>query len=86
MTGTAGATLLFGGANQEATSLQLLRDTWTWDGTHWHQRQDIGPSPRLYSPLTWDAARGRGVLFGGVTVLAGQVIYLGDTWESFETE
>lgn len=87
MTGTAGATLLFGGVNLEATTAtQLLRDTWTWDGRHWHQRQDMGPSPRVYSPLTWDAARTRGVLFGGLTVVAGQGAYLGDTWESFETE
>jgi hypothetical protein len=86
MTGTAGATLLFGGANLEATTGQLLRDTWTWDGRHWHQRQDMGPSPRFYFPLTWDAARRRGVLFGGLTARAGQTISVGDTWESFETE
>jgi hypothetical protein len=84
ITGTAGATLLFGGLDLEASAFHLLQDTWTWDGRRWRQRQDMGPSPRLWFPLTWDAARRRAVLFGGVTLVAGQVTYLGDTWESFE--
>ncbi len=87
MTGTAGATLLFGGLHPVVGApYEFLRDTWTWDGTYWHQRQDMGPPPRVYHALSWDAARNRAVLFGGVT-LAGQpttVIIFGDTWESFE--
>jgi hypothetical protein len=84
MTGTAGATLLFGGSRSGGPPYELLRDTWTWDGNHWHQRQDMGPSPRVYPAMSWDAARNRGVIFGGVIVSAGQLTRVGDTWESFE--
>ena len=88
MTGTGGATLLFGGVSDSSpTSTNQFRDTWTWDGTHWHQRQDMGPSPRWAFPLTWDATRQRGVVFGGGTVLPAPtgLTLLGDTWESFES-
>jgi hypothetical protein len=83
MTGTAGATLLFGGEDLETGPGELLRDTWTWDGKRWHQRQDMGPSPRWMPALSWDAARNRAVLFGGITLLP-MPTYLRDTWESFE--
>lgn len=87
MTGTSGATLLFGGVAPVVanTPRELFRDTWTWEGEYWHQRQDIGPSPRVWSALSWDDARGRGVLFGGGTLVAENLTYLNDTWESFET-
>lgn len=84
MTGTAGATLLFGGVVPGGPPYELLRDTWTWDGKRWRQRQDIGPSPRVHPALTWDAARNRGVLFGGVALVDSQETVVGDTWESFE--
>jgi hypothetical protein len=86
MTGTSAATLLFGGIAHEVenTPRELFRDTWTWDGAYWHQRQDMGPAPRLLPAMTWDVARSRGVLFGGVTLVAENLIYLNDTWESFE--
>jgi hypothetical protein len=85
MTGTSGATLLFGGLAPPAQApFELLRDTWTWDGTYWHQRQDMGPSPRFWHAISWDPARRRGVLFGGLTVVAEKVVFLSDTWESFE--
>jgi hypothetical protein len=87
MTGTSAATLLFGGIAPVVanTPRELFRDTWTWDGEHWHQRQDIGPSPRFWPALSWDDARSRGVLFGGGTLVAENLTYLNDTWESFET-
>jgi Galactose oxidase, central domain len=88
VTGTSGATLAFGGVRTAAglTSTALLRDTWTWDGSFWHQRQNMGPAPRAAHALSWDAAKQRGVLFGGLTILPSQTTntYLGDTWESFE--
>jgi Galactose oxidase, central domain len=86
MTGTNGASLLFGGVQRTAVTpgYQLLRDTWTWDGKYWHQRQDMGPVPRLYHALSWDRARRRGVLFGGVAIVLNALIYLNDTWEAFE--
>jgi hypothetical protein len=94
MTGTSGATLLFGGlavdpaSSTSALPFEVLRDTWTWDGRYWRQRQDMGPSPRAAPGLTWDTARTRAVLFGGATFsLVGSQIeptYFADTWESFE--
>jgi len=68
--------LLFGGASQNA----LLRDTWSWDGKHWTQIQDIGPGPRTFAAMAYDSNRSRTVLFGG----AGQNALLGDTWELYE--
>jgi hypothetical protein len=84
MTGTAGATLLFGGVRPGGPPYELLQDTWTWDGSRWHQRQDMGPSPRVYPALSWDGARNRGVLFGGLILPAGQATPVGDTWQSYE--
>jgi hypothetical protein len=87
MTGTSAATLLFGGLKANAfTSTNLLRDTWTWDGKHWHQRQDMGPSPRFTPAMSWDNDRQRAVLFGGAGMLpnATTLTYFGDTWESLE--
>jgi hypothetical protein len=84
MTGTAGATLLFGGVEVETPPLDSLGDTWTWDGDHWRQRQDIGPSRRWLSAMSWDSARARGVLFGGAAMPPNVSPYLGDTWEAFE--
>lgn len=83
MTGTAAGTLLFGGICEVNSNRQVQRDTWTWDGDHWQQRQDMGPSPRYLPALSWDAARERAVLFGG-TNLDNPALYFGDTWESFE--
>ena len=42
----------------------------------WTQKQDIGPEARFGSPMVFDAARGRAVLFGG----QGTNL-LADTWE-----
>jgi hypothetical protein len=51
-------------------------DTWTWDGTTWTQEHPSHrPSLRWFMSMTYDAARGRVVLFGGVDEGA-----LGDTW------
>lgn len=83
MTGTDGATLLFGGREPISVPPVLMGDSWTWDGDHWHQRQDMGPTPRWLSGMSWDATRTRGVLFGGFTMIPNPT-FLGDTWESFE--
>jgi hypothetical protein len=70
-------TVLFGGANQ-APAFATNGETWEWDGNEWVQRDDVGPTPRSGPAMTFDAVRGRVVLFGGEgTDLAA----LGDTWE-----
>jgi hypothetical protein len=68
--------VLFGGSVALAPN-SLFGDTWTWDGTAWHQRDNGGPAARDQHALAYDAARQRVVLFGG---------WLGapavpDTWE-----
>src|ERR1051326_3485654 len=72
---TKGRTLLFGGAGGTAGS-SLLNDTWEWDGDNWTQVADIGPAARSDHASSYDSARKRIVLFGG---LSGG--YFNDTWE-----
>lgn len=56
--------VLFGGYSDSAD--QFLSDTWTWDGATWtEQHPTTSPSPRCCFDLTYDAARGQVVLFGG---------------------
>jgi len=43
----------------------------------WTQKQDIGPSPRSGFAMTFDAARGQVILFGGMSRSAP----MNDTWE-----
>jgi hypothetical protein len=70
-------TVLFGGTGQ-AAGFVALGDTWEWDGEEWVQREDVGPAARSEYAMTYDAVRGRVVLFGGA---AADQTALGDTWE-----
>jgi hypothetical protein len=67
--------LLFGGQGGGE-----LSDFWSWDGLVWTQLMPdggTGPSARKQVPATFDANRGKMVIFGGEN---GNT-YLGDTWE-----
>lgn len=55
-----------------------LADTWTRDGTTWHQQTGAGPSPRYLSAIAYDAARHVYVLFGGWSVTGAS----DETWTS----
>jgi hypothetical protein len=67
-----GQVVLFGGTED----LNLLGDTWTWDGTEWTKRNPVrSPHKREFYGMAYDAARSQVVLFGGV-----HSNYLGDTW------
>lgn len=79
---------LYGGVSGVTTAsnpTEVFRTTWDWDGHHWTARQDIGPGPRVAHAMTYDAARHRVVLFGGVTTpwdAAGTVPSArSDTWD-----
>ena len=78
---------LFGGITTSAGAAprELFGLTWEWNGAHWTARQDMGVGPRLGHAMAFDSARGRVVLFGGVTVppeSTGAASSLkGDTWE-----
>lgn len=72
------ATFLFAGRDGTTS----FRDTWQWNGAHWTERQEIGPSPRSALASGYDSTRDRVVIFGGVG--ADGTTMLGDTWDGFE--
>jgi hypothetical protein len=58
---------------------QSLGDTWEWDGTNWTQVfPSVSPSARRDPTMTYDAARGVVVMFGGS---GPGSVPLRDTWE-----
>ncbi|MCC6650388.1 MAG: T9SS type A sorting domain-containing protein [Candidatus Eisenbacteria bacterium] len=68
-------TVLFGGTY---SGIDVLGETWEWDGTTWALRSTSGPSPRRGAAMAWDEARRTIVMFGG---LDGADNRLSDTWE-----
>jgi hypothetical protein len=69
--------VLYGGTNGGGN----LADTWEWDGTSWTQRTPTsGPGTVFDHALAYDSARGKTVLFGGVSC-QGLSCVLSDTWE-----
>jgi hypothetical protein len=75
---TRNRVVLFGGANSVPGGPQALGDTWEWDGTAWTQQDETGPFARSGHHMTFDNARARTVLFGGVPISG---IGQSDTWE-----
>lgn len=70
--------VLFGGHDD---AIQVLGDTWRWDGASWAQLQgQPAPTARLGAAMAYDSHRGCAVLFGGgaadTSVLASD-----ETWE-----
>ena len=54
--------LLFGGSNGP----QSLNDTWTWDGSVWHQEKPgTRPPARQGASIAYDESMRVSVLFGG---------------------
>ncbi|MCK6549207.1 hypothetical protein L6R52_25415 [Myxococcota bacterium] len=81
-----GVVLLFGGSagyDPVAGAEVLLRDTWTWDGARWTEVTPAsgGPPERNAAGMTFDRARGRAVLQGGLPARFWQDPPLDDTWE-----
>lgn len=74
-----GRVVMFGGW-QNLYTASLMNDTWEWDGTSWTMIVSSTPPPRVRygHMLTYDAARGRVVLFGGRTT---STTYASDVWE-----
>lgn len=70
-----GQVVLFGGSNSSTS--QGLADTWIWDGTTWTKKTPpVSPPARFSHAMTYDAANGVVVLFGGY----GGGKELSDTW------
>jgi hypothetical protein len=62
-----GTVVLFGGQND--SGLSYLSDTWTWNGTTWTPQAPAASPPALYgAAMTYDAATGTAVLFGGFSL------------------
>jgi len=56
-----------------------FEDTWEWDGNIWQERApSVRPPARFAHAMTWDGARARVLLFGGIDVRGAA---LADTWE-----
>jgi len=74
-----GTTVLFGGFATDVNGTPIFfNDTYTFDGTVWTKRTPVtSPSPRAYSSMAYDEARGLVVLFGG---LDAKGAVMGDTW------
>jgi hypothetical protein len=73
-----GELVLFGGWDLLATV--TFGDTWVWDGATWTQRNPpSSPTARSGHAMTFDARRGRVVLYGGVNQLTST--RFSDTWE-----
>jgi hypothetical protein len=72
--------LLVGGFPLNENCTNYFGDTWAWDGQQWTLLLDSasGPGIRGDSSMTFDAARGVAVLYGGYRPCTGS---LGDTWE-----
>ena len=71
-----GEAVMFGGVGDLG-----FDDTWTWDGSGWHERHPISnPSARTAHVMAYDASRQRVVLFGGSGTVH-TLDDLGDTWE-----
>ena len=71
----SGQMVLFGGANN--AGLNILGDTWTWNGTTWTQQTPAtSPEARYSAAMAYDPSSGQVVLFGG----SSNSNLLGDTW------
>ena len=60
-------------------------DTWEWDGRRWFEMPDTAVGPRDHHAMAYDEARGRSVMFGGLTTtvspVGGARESPSDTWE-----
>jgi hypothetical protein len=59
-------------------------DTWEWDGRRWMQMPGAGAGPRDHHSMAYDEARGRTVMYGGVSSTVDQPAKRTsptDTWE-----
>lgn len=75
----AGVVILFGGT----AGSQHFDDLWQWDGQRWTEIKVTGPKPgkRVGPGITYDVARGKIVLYGGMVRENGQVKASDEMWE-----
>lgn len=76
--------VLFGGDSPDA-SLEMVDDTWTWDGRSWtHLHPTASPTARWRASMVFDEKRQTILLFGGWGLRgspdSSTIGYLNDTW------
>jgi Concanavalin A-like lectin/glucanases superfamily len=80
---STGAVVLFGGSSPGPQGGNFYdSDTWSWDGSNWHQLQEsVWPSARI-SEIAYSAGSKNVVLFGGVSspLLSFDTTWYNDTW------
>ena len=74
-----GRIVVQGGRTERGPKTTVLRDTWEWDGTRWHDRGE-GP-PYLHSGFVYHAALKKIVLCGGGSVVDGSMRLSTDVWQ-----
>jgi hypothetical protein len=72
--------VVFGGWTQRDDAIQIVNDTWTWNGIKWEEKKVAGPPARWGAAMAFDKARGVARLFGGVNY-ANATPYSTDFWE-----
>lgn len=78
--------VMFGGVGIIGAGMNFLAETWAWDGAQWTALcttspcQDHVPPARVWSSLTYDAAMGVSVLFGGCDTSGDYCVPRNDTW------
>ena len=73
--------VMFGGRDLWSSGLEVLRDTWVWNGQDWRHRTPVtSPPARAYTGLAYDSIRQEAVLYGGWNGNASFPPNLSDTW------
>ncbi len=59
--------VMFAGQGFSGGGLNILNDTWVWDGSNWTEESPLtSPAVRSAHAMAYDSAHGQVVLFGGV--------------------
>lgn len=70
--------VLYGGRPTSSGPVDVMNDTWVWDGTNWTQRLPVTTSPaRDSAAMAWDPAMASVLLFGGTNDIGTA---FSDTW------
>lgn len=73
-----GRTIAFGGQTTGLATINVLADTWRFNGARWIKLAPAtSPPERVFAMIAYDPARKETVLFGGLGGASGT---LGDTW------
>ncbi len=73
--------VMFGGHQGSGTPEPAYHETWTWDGANWSRQHPLhSPSARYQPAMTYDAADGQTVLFGGISGPLPSGEGFTDTW------